>query len=79
VKAFFSSNCRVCTIVRIHVVLVLGVLAAWRLRPEWFTLAKDVPVQHWVAIGVLAAVLTIFLVKTFEHYRQSRTKHPDRR
>jgi hypothetical protein len=76
-KALFSSNCRVCAIVRIHVALVFGVLAAWRLRPEWFALAKDVPVQHWVAIGVLVAVFTIFLFKTFKHYRQSKLKDSD--
>jgi hypothetical protein len=68
----------VCAIARIHIALVFGVLAAWRLRPEWFELAKDVSVQYLAAIGVVLAVVAIFSVKVIEHYRQSRAKPTDR-
>lgn len=77
-KALFSTNCRVCAMIRIHVALVVGVLAAWRLRPEWFELVKDVPVQHLAAIGAVLAVSVIFLVKLIRHYRPSRPKDLDR-
>jgi Na+/serine symporter len=72
VKAFFSSNCRVCTIVRIHIALVLGVLAAWRLRPEWFEFLRDVAVQHLAAFAVLLVFLIILAFKTFQHYRRGK-------
>jgi CDP-diglyceride synthetase len=77
-KALLTTNCRVCAIVRIHVAGVVGILAAWRLRPEWFELAKDVSVQHLAAVGVVLAVVAIFGVKVFEHYRQSKRKDSDR-
>lgn len=77
-KSLFRTNCRVCAIARIHIALVFGVLAAWRLRPEWFEFANDVAIQHWAAIAVVLVFLGILSMKVFEHYRQSKPKGSDR-
>ncbi len=77
-KALFSSNCRVCVIARIHIALVFGILAAWRLQPEWFEFARDIAIQHLVAIAAVLVFFAILSVKAFEHYRHHRAKSPDR-
>jgi Na+/serine symporter len=73
-KALFRTNCRVCAIARIHIALVLGVLAAWRLRPEWFEFLRDVAVQHLAAFAVLLVFLIILAFKTFQHYRRGKPR-----
>lgn len=73
-KALFSSNCRVCAIARIHIALVLGVLAAWRLRPEWFEVLSDVAVQHLAAFAVVLVFLIILAFKTVQHYRRGKLR-----
>jgi len=78
VKVLFRTDCRVCAIVRIHIALVIGILAAWRLRPEWFELLRDVPVQRLAAIAVVLALFAILSMKAFDHYRRSRTNDTDR-
>jgi Na+/serine symporter len=77
-KFLFRTDCRVCAIARIHIALVFGILAAWRLRPEWFEFAKDAAVQHLAAIAVVLVFFGILSVKVFEHYRRSKPKDSNR-
>lgn len=77
-KALFRTNCRVCAIARIHIALVFGILAAWRLRPEWFEFAKDVAIQYLAAIAVVLVFLVILSVKLVEHYRQEKARDSNR-
>jgi hypothetical protein len=50
------------------------VLAAWRLRPEWFEFLRDVAVQHLAAFAVLLVFLIILAFKTFQHYRRGKPR-----
>jgi disulfide bond formation protein DsbB len=60
--------CRICKLIRVHVFLVVGVLALWRFNPEWFSWATDTD-RYTVPGMILVALGGLFLYKLWDHYR----------
>jgi len=60
--------CRVCRLARIHVFLVVAILALWRFKPELFAWAGSAD-RHLVPALIVAAVIGLFVYKWWDHYR----------
>jgi hypothetical protein len=60
--------CRVCRLARIHVFLVVAILALWRFKPELFAWAGSAD-RHLVPALIVAAVSGLFVYKWWDHYR----------
>jgi len=61
-------TCRVCRIARIHIFLVVTILALWRFNPSMFAWASEAD-RYLVPIMVVAAVGALFVYKWWKHYR----------
>jgi hypothetical protein len=60
--------CRVCRLARIHVFLVVAILALWRFKPELFAWAGSAD-RHLVPALIVTAVVGLFVYKWWDHYR----------
>lgn len=64
--------CRICRLARIHIFLVILVLAAWRIQPALFDWAADAD-RYVVPLAIIVAVVILFIVKWWQ-YRASRPR-----
>jgi len=64
--------CRICRLARIHIFLVVLVLAAWRIQPALFDWAADAD-RYVVPLAIIVAVVILFIVKWWQ-YRASRPR-----
>ncbi len=62
------AACRICKLIRVHVFLVVSVLALWRFKPELFAWATDTD-RYTVPTMILVALVVLFLYKLWGHYR----------
>jgi len=67
------AACRICKLIRIHVFLVVAILAAWRFNPGWFYWLRDTD-RYAVPIAIVGAVVILFLVKLWQHYGAERRR-----
>lgn len=67
------AACRICKLIRIHVFLVVGILAAWRFNPGWFDWLSDTD-RYAVPIAIVGALTILFLVKLWQHFSSERRR-----
>lgn len=67
-----ASGCKVCVLVRIHIVLFLTILAAWRLKPDWFAFENSTEVRDIATALVMSIFGVTLIVKVFNHYFDRR-------
>lgn len=60
--------CRVCRLARIHVFLVVMILALWRFNPDLFSWAGDAD-RYFVPVLILTGLIGLFAYKWWDHYR----------
>jgi hypothetical protein len=68
-----SSNqkrpaCRVCRLARIHVFLVITILALWRFNPDLFSWASETD-RYLVPVVIVTALVGLFAYKWWNHNR----------
>ena len=61
-------TCRICRLARIHVFLVLVILALWRFNPDLFAWAADAD-RYLVPALIVTALAGLFAYKWWDHYR----------
>jgi hypothetical protein len=61
-------TCRVCRLARIHVFLVVVILALWRFNPDLFAWASDAD-RYLVPALIVTALVGLFAYKWWDHYR----------
>ncbi len=61
-------SCPVCRLARIHVFLVLVILALWRFNPDLFAWAGDAD-RYLVPVLIVTALVGLFTYKWWNHYR----------
>lgn len=64
--------CRICRLARIHIFLVVLLLAAWRIQPALFDWAAKAD-RYLVPMAIVGAVVILFIVKWWQ-YRSSRPR-----
>lgn len=60
--------CRVCRLARIHVFLVVVILALWRFNPDLFAWAGDAN-RYFVPALIVTALAGLVAYKWWDHYR----------
>jgi disulfide bond formation protein DsbB len=60
--------CRICRLARIHVFLVLVILALWRFNPSLFAWAGETD-RYLVPALIVTAIVGLFVYKWWGHYR----------
>lgn len=65
--------CRICLLARVHVLLVVILLAAWLAEPSWLAWARHTD-RHFVPLVVLVVFVTLLAIK----WRQHRTDRRQR-
>jgi hypothetical protein len=76
-KMIFSargSRCKVCVLVRIHLVLFLTILVTWKLKPDLFVFVKSTEVRDIATALVLSVFTVILILKVFIHYLNRRSR-----
>ncbi len=64
--------CRVCAIARIHIFLVVSVLAFWRFQPELFNTWVGGVDRYSVPFAIVAFVTVLFAYKLWRYWRDER-------
>jgi hypothetical protein len=67
------SVCRICLLARVHVLLVVILLAAWLAEPSWLAWARHSD-RHFVPLVILVVFVTLLAIK----WRQHRTDRRQR-
>lgn len=65
--------CRICSLARLHVLLVLILLAAWWAEPSWLAWAKHTD-RHLVPLAILVVFVVLLAIKWWQH-RSDRKPH----
>jgi hypothetical protein len=65
--------CRICLLARVHVLMVVILLAAWLAEPSWLAWARHTD-RHFVPLVVLVVFVTLLAIK----WRQHRTDRRQR-
>ena len=65
--------CRICLLARVHVLLVVILLAAWLAEPSWLALARHTD-RHFVPLVILVVFVALLAIK----WRQHRTDRRQR-
>lgn len=65
--------CRICLLARIHVLLVVILLAAWWAEPSWLAWAKHTD-RHRVPLAILVVFVVLLAIKWRQH-RSDRDPH----
>ena len=65
--------CRICLLARVHVLLVVILLAAWLAEPSWLAWARHSD-RHFVPLVILVVFVTLLAIK----WRQHRTDRRQR-
>lgn len=65
--------CRICLLARIHVLLVVILLAAWLAEPSWLAWAKHTD-RHLVPFAILVVFVVLLAIKWRQH-RSDRKPH----
>ena len=65
--------CRICLLARVHVLLVVILLAAWLVEPSWLAWAKHAD-RHFVPLVILVVFVALLAIK----WRQHRTDRRQR-
>lgn len=65
--------CRICLLARLHVLLVLILLAAWLVEPSWLAWAKHTD-RHFMPLVILVVFVVLLAIKWRQHRsdRESR-------
>ena len=58
--------CRICLLARIHVLLVVILLAAWWAEPSWLAWAKQTD-RHLVPLAILVVFVVLLAIKWRQH------------
>ena len=58
--------CRICLLARLHVLLVVILLAAWLVEPSWLAWAKHTD-RHFVPLVILVVFVVLLAIKWRQH------------
>lgn len=64
--------CRICAIARIHVFLVISILAFWRFQPELFHELVGGVDRYSFPLTIMLVVAVLFLYKLWRYWRDER-------
>ena len=67
------TSCRICVLARVHVLLVVVLLAAWLAEPSWLAWARHTD-RHFVPLVILIVFMTLLAIKWRQH-RADRRPH----
>jgi len=67
------TTCRICVLARVHVLMVVILLAAWLAEPSWLAWARHTD-RHFVRLVILVVFVTLLAIK----WRQHRTDRRQR-
>lgn len=60
------SVCRICLLARVHVLLVLILLAAWLVEPSWLAWAKHTD-RNFMPLVILVVFVVLLAIKWRQH------------
>jgi disulfide bond formation protein DsbB len=64
--------CKICAIARIHIFLVVSILAFWRFQPETFNNLVGGVDRYSVPMAIVALILVVFVYKLWRYWRDER-------
>jgi uncharacterized membrane protein len=64
--------CRICAIARVHIFLVVAILAFWRFQPETFNRLVGGVDRYSVPYAIVAVVVVLFLYKLWRYWWDER-------
>ena len=60
------TTCRICVLARVHVLMVLMVLAAWWVEPSWLAWARHTD-RHFMPLVILVVFVVLLAIKWRQH------------